>query len=397
MTDPLGQSQVIPYLKGLSTEGYEIFLLSCEKREVFENNRSMVNGILEGFNISWYPLQYTKKPPVVSTLFDILKIRSAAKKIHKKHKLDMVHTRAGVPALIGLWLKKKYGIKFLNDIREFYADSRVEGGMWNKRKFLYRSIYNYFKKQEAAQIAASDGLVCLTYAAQKIITEWPEYKNSVPLTVIPCSADLELFDRENIDPAIKEKYRQQLNISPDDTIVSYLGSIGGWYLTEEMMIFCKRLSDRIPSVKFLFISPHKHVEIKSAATKYGIAENKIIVTKAKRTEVPILLSFSIFSIFFIEPCYSKQSSSPTKHGEIMAMGIPVITNAGVGDVQEIVEKYNAGFVVNEFSDQAYDKVIEDIEAAKVFDKTAIRNAAFEFYALSKAIDKYKALYAAVLK
>ena len=35
MTDPLGQSQVIPYLQGLSKHGYEIFLLSCEKKQAF--------------------------------------------------------------------------------------------------------------------------------------------------------------------------------------------------------------------------------------------------------------------------------------------------------------------------------------------------------------------------
>lgn len=35
MTDPLGQSQVIPYLQGLSKQGYEIFLLSCEKNKPF--------------------------------------------------------------------------------------------------------------------------------------------------------------------------------------------------------------------------------------------------------------------------------------------------------------------------------------------------------------------------
>ena len=31
MTDPLGRSQVLPYLQGLSERGHEITLLSCEK------------------------------------------------------------------------------------------------------------------------------------------------------------------------------------------------------------------------------------------------------------------------------------------------------------------------------------------------------------------------------
>ena len=40
MTDPLGQSQVIPYLQGLSKKGYQFYLLSCEKPEAFEKNKT---------------------------------------------------------------------------------------------------------------------------------------------------------------------------------------------------------------------------------------------------------------------------------------------------------------------------------------------------------------------
>ena len=39
------------------------------------------------------------------------------------------------------------------------------------------------------------------------------------------------------------------------------------------------------------------------------------------------------------------SSSPTKQGELMGMGIPIICNSGVGDVDLIVEKYQSGYVV----------------------------------------------------
>ena len=185
MTDPLGQSQVIPYLQGLSKAGYRIFLLSCEKKQVVEQNKTAIQQLLDESNITWIPLNYTKNPPVFSTLLDVFKLKKAAKKIHHEQKLDMVHTRPGVPALVGLWMKKALGVKFLNDIREFYADSRVEGGMWNTKLPVYASIYNYFKRKETEAVAKSDGIVCLTYAAEHIIKGWPEYKTTIPLQVIP--------------------------------------------------------------------------------------------------------------------------------------------------------------------------------------------------------------------
>jgi glycosyltransferase involved in cell wall biosynthesis len=396
MTDPLGQSQVIPYLQGLAAEGYKIFLLSCEKKIPYIESKNNISKILSTSNIFWRPILYTKNPPVFSTLFDILKLRSAAKKIHTKYKIDMVHTRAGVPTLVGLWLKNKYGIKLLNDIREFYADSRVDGNMWNINNFLYKKVYQYFKQKEDEAIQKNDGIVCLTYAAKKIIQQWPAYKKNTPFEVIPCSADMDLFDANTITTSQQETLMQRLGITKNDFIISYLGSIGGWYLTTEMMNFCKALIDKKPTTKLLFISPHKHAEILQVANDAGIQPHQIIIQKANRKQVPLLLSLSKYSIFFIKPCYSKQSSSPTKHAEIMAMGKPVITNAGVGDVADIVEKYQSGIVVNSFSkneiENAVNKICNDIE----YSANDIRTGAIEFYSLTNAIEKYKSIYKLIL-
>jgi hypothetical protein len=186
-----------------------------------------------------------------------------------------------------------------------------------------------------------------------------------------------------------------LQIDEQDCIISYLGSIGGWYLTNEMMNFCKIVSDKMPYAKFLFISPDSHEVIIAAAAKSGLAADKLIIKRARRHEVPVLLSFSSYSLFFIKPCYSKLASSPTKHGEIMAMGIPVITNSGVGDVAEIVEKYKGGYVLDEFSSASMNTVGEKLMANNSFDKTAIRDGAKEIYALENAVEKYRKVYSAI--
>ncbi len=397
MTDPLGQSQVIPYLAGLTKYGYSFTILSCEKPERFAKNKSYVEDLIRPYNIKWAFIPYHKKPAVFSSVYDVMMLKKKAKQLHEKENFNMVHTRAGVPSLIGLWMKKKFGIKFLHDIREFYADSRIDGGMWNKSNFFYKTIYTFFKRKEDEEVKNCDGIVCLTYAAERIIKSWPQLKKQTPIEVIPCSVDLKLFDPERFNQKIKDDLKKEVNIGDDDFVISYLGSIGGWYLTDEMMRFCKCLSCKIPNAKFLFITPHQHEIIFTIAERFGIARGKIIVKHAQRHEVPLFLSLSNYSVFFIKPCYSKQSSSPTKHGEIMAMGIPVITNSGVGDVAEIVEKNNSGIVLHELNDGQFEKAAETISKKIFFDKNAIRNGAKEYYNLEKAIEKYKKIYTAILK
>ncbi len=395
MTDPLGQSQVIPYLAGLTKAGYTFTVLSCDKPDKYAANKEYVEKLMQPHGIQWVSIPYHKNPPVLSSVYDFYRLRSTAMRLHKKEKFDMIHTRVGLPTLVALWLKRKTGVKFLNDIRGFWADERVDGGMWNLKNPVYKTIYKFFKKHEQDCLREADYNTCLTFAARKEIHRWDFLPNQpIPVEVIPCSADLDLFNPFKIDKTLRKQLQQELEIKEDDFIVSYLGSIGGWYLTEEMLRFCKMLSDKKPTAKFLFISPHRHDEILTAAIKYGVPPEKVITRQGKRHEVPALLSFSSYSLFFIKPCYSKISSSPTKHGEIMAMGIPVITNGGVGDVKEIVEDYKAGLVVDDFSDAAFAKVIAQIGTSS-FDLSAIREGATKFYALENAVATYKKVYAAI--
>jgi glycosyltransferase involved in cell wall biosynthesis len=395
LTDPLGQSQIIPYLIGLTKYGYQFTILSCEKPEKFLSDKALIKEILAPYPIQWVPIPYHKKPPVFSSVYDVIQLRRKAGQLHKKEHFDLVHTRAGIPALIGLWMKNKFGVKFLHDIREFFAESRVDGGMWKKENVVYRQIYNYFKKREDEQIDKSDGIVCLTYTAEKIIKKLPCYKKEIPVKVIPCSVDMDLFDPAKIDQQAKLEFIKDFKISEQDLIISYLGSIGGWYLTDQMMMFCKIISDKFPSAKFLFISPHQHETIYKQAEKCGLQREKIIVTHAKRKQVPVLLSLSDYSLFFIKPCYSKLSSSPTKHGEIMAMGIPVITNAGVGDVEEIVTKYNSGIVLKELNEKEFHRAILLLSKENNFDSKKIRSGALAFYNLENSVMRYHEIYSTI--
>ena len=108
MTDPLGQSQVIPYLAGLTQYGYKFTILSCDKPKKYADHKEYVMNLLKPYSIKWVSIPYHRKPPVLSSVYDVMMLKRKAKQLHAKEKFDMVHTRPGVPALIGLWMKKKW-------------------------------------------------------------------------------------------------------------------------------------------------------------------------------------------------------------------------------------------------------------------------------------------------
>ena len=78
------------------------------------------------------------------------------------------------------------------------------------------------------------------------------------------------------------------------------------------------------------------------------------------------------------------------------MGIPLITNAGVGDVADIVKRYNAGIVLPELNEASFNDTAGMIIKKQCFNREEIRNGAIDFYDLKSAIEKYRKVYGLIL-
>ena len=73
MTDPLGQSQVLPYLVALTLKGYQFTILSFEKKERFKKEGKIIEDIVNKAGINWMPLEFTRRPPLLSKFYDVIR------------------------------------------------------------------------------------------------------------------------------------------------------------------------------------------------------------------------------------------------------------------------------------------------------------------------------------
>lgn len=395
MTDQLGQSQVIPYLTKLSEKKIEITIISFEKHQNFIKNKNSIQNILYKNNINWIPLKYHKSPPILSTLYDLYILNKKVTKLFKNDDYNIIHCRSYITSIVGLRLKRKYGAKFIFDMRGFWADERFDGNIWNKNKLIYRIIYKYVKKLEKSFIISADYIVSLTEQGKQEIISW-NYKRNLKIEVIPCCADLNLFCYKSLDNLRLSKFKTELNISENDFIISYLGSIGTWYMLNEMLEFFKVLLQTKPDSIFLFITNEIPEIIIDNATKLDIPKSKLIITNAQRNDVPYMIALSKISVFFIKPLYSKKASSPTKQGEILGMGIPIICNANVGDNDSIISQNKVGCVVKSFSDNEYYRAIENIDNLISIPKNIINSTSQKYFSLDIGAEKYYKIYFEIL-
>ncbi|RDC64106.1 glycosyltransferase [Adhaeribacter pallidiroseus] len=274
-------------------------------------------------------------------------------------------------------------------MRGFWVDERVDGGAWNLKNPLYNLAYKYYKTKESDYIRNADAIISLTEAGKKEIITWTSYKTA-PIQVIPCSADFDLFAL--ITPEQRTKSRNLLKINQDALVLSYLGSVGVWYMLDEMLMLFARIKENYKDAVFLFITPEPANVILAAAHKFNLKDTDFIIRSATRKEVPLYTSASNINVFFIKQSYSKIASSPTKLGEILAMGLPVICNSKVGDVEEIINYTNSGYVIDTFDKENYDKIVDLIPSLLQNIPQMIRDKSFSYYDLNKAIEKYASIY-----
>lgn len=344
ITDHLGQSQILPYLKGLTNYGYNFDLVGFEKAVAFQKQKSIINQEISGYSINWIPLKYHKNPPIISTLYDLWKLKKTATSLIKSKKIQIVHCRSYTSMLIGIYLKKKYDLKLIFDMRGFWANERVDGNIWNLNNPVYKWIYRFFKKKEIEFSLESDHIISLTHAGKNEMTSGRLFSNiniKIPtnkITVIPCATDYNLFDPEKISAETVDSYKRRLGLNSNDKVLVYLGSLGTWYMLQEMLEFFKLWKKTHPNYKFLFVTKDNIGHIHHCSTKIGINLKDIVHTSADRLEVPIFLKLADLGIFFIKPAYSKKASSAVKMGEMIAMDLPFITNKGVGDADYLLNR-----------------------------------------------------------
>ena len=388
MTDPLGRSQVLPYLTGLAGLGHRITLVSLEKPALFAAHGETVRAICREAGIDWHPLPYRNRPPIVSAMLNVRSLRRAASRLHLIHGFDFSHCRSDLAGLAGMALKQNHQVPTLYDMRALWPDERAEGGAWDQRKWLYRAIFRYFKAKQGELLKAADEIVALSEAGREALLAMPDGKALAPVTVIPCCADFGHFTLPK--PALRRKRRAEVGVTGDYRLLIHLGTIGCNALLGEMLDLFLVYRGRHPTSRLLFLTPEDDGQIMAAANARGVAD-RVTVRSAPREEVPGWIGAADVGLFFVRPTYSKKAASPTKLGEMLAVGIPVITNSGVGDVAAIVADMGAGVVIDRFEDAAYLQAIEQLESLRV-DPSQIRAKAMAWFDVRIGIDRYDAIY-----
>jgi glycosyltransferase involved in cell wall biosynthesis len=393
LREPLVQTQVLPYLRQLQPDSVRVSLLTFEpnfSQTWTPNEITQQRAALKSEGISWHFLKYHKWPSLPATIYDMTLGAWTILRIMRSEGVDILHARNHVPAVMSAIARKFKRARLIFDIRGFMPEEYTDAGVWPENGYLYRGL----KSVERYLLRTSDAFVLLTHKARDIVFPGRTDTDNLgrPIEVIPCCVDFQRF--ENAAQTSREALRAQLNLTNRRVIV-YVGSFGGWYLTDEMTDFLAVAHKQDPSTFSMILTQSPPGLVNDRMSSLGLEKKDFLVTAVTPGEVPRYLRAADIAISFIKPCYSKQSSSPTKIAEYLASGLPVICNTGVGDLDRLIADKLVGVLLREFNPDSYLLALEEIERMRGDETLAARLysvARQEFDLSSVGGTRYRRLY-----
>ena len=344
--EPLVQTQVLTYLRQLAARGVAVHLLTFEPQNLNEWSRAereQVRNRLAAEGITWFWLRYHKRPSLVATLYDIVAGALKAASLVRRHAIKVLHARSHVAMAMALISRRLIKTQVLFDLRGLLAEEYADAGIWARGSLPFRMVELF----ERSGLRKADAIVVLTRRMRDALVNTGLLRDQI-VEVIPCCVDFSNFQEI---PAPSERLRFEM---------VYAGSVTGLYMLEEMAHFFLELKTRQPDAFFRVLTVSSAKSAASVLRKAGLSDSDCYVGAADPKEIPGYLSRARIGISFRKPTVSQIAASPTKISEYLAAGLPVVSNAGTGDIDELFETERVGVTLNRFDRDSYQRAVDRV-------------------------------------
>lgn len=356
MAENLGQSQVLPYLRGLARRGVEIDLVSFELGSLSAEAREEVAADLGRSGIRWHALTRTMGTSLPRKIAEAATGAGLALRTVLERRPDIVHGRSYfATAICDAASTVSPRSKMLFDCRGMIGDEYVDCGYWTRDRLEYRLVKSY----ERRLFRASDGVVVLTRALATWLRDTGTLGERPAVEVVPCCVDMEKFR-----PSEEARARIRRELGVDDAfVVLYSGSLGTWYLEPEMARFASAVRARMDAAGrrtvFVCLTPSEATSVRAHLESRGFPASDVIVRRVPPSQMPDWLTVGDLGLSFIQSCFSKKGSSPTKVAEYLACGNVAVVNGDIGDQADLARENAACVVLEDFSEASIERAARE--------------------------------------
>ena len=380
LLDPLGKSQILPYILGLSEVGYKFTILSFEKIDRDQRHIRELAIQLQAKNILWLYIPF--KHGRFQGLLRMLRGARAVGRINREMPFELAHMRGILPTVIyKLTLLKK---PFIYDIRAFFGQWVDAGRL--KKGSPAQHLLDWLERRLIRNAA---GLVVLDQSGADYLRT--TYKRLPPLKVIPTSTDLYNLPSRFINAEDQPSACLRF---------VFLGGARFPYLPLEALQFVMAMLEHGCDCVIDFINERDHAFIEEACQIAGFPSDRVRVFALSSDEVRLKLPTYQCGLVFIADGPWIRMSSPTKIGEYLAAGLHVVGLKRIAVLDRLACQSSAVDVIERFDQgcQLLNQQVADL-VSRIQAPTRSAEAvqlAEQYYDRAKAVTQYAELYRQVL-
>ncbi len=384
LLEPLGQSQVMAYLRGLSRD-HAITLITYEKPEDWTDTAAMARARADcvAHGIRWLPQRFRPQPKIIAPALSMMRMIWLVWREVRREAIRLIHARSYIPAAVALVVSRMTGVPFLFDMRALWPEELITAGRLRRGSWIHRAITG----AERACLAKSAGVISLTHAAvTHLKSGYPDELANQRIVVIPTCADLDRFT-----PAA--------DVRTGPTVHGCIGTVlSGWFRTDWLASWMRVAAARDPDARFEIVTRDDAVRVRAATDPANALVGRLSVGPRTSEQMPDAVRSHDLSVMFFTDGPSKLGSAPTRLAEVLGCGLPVVANEGVGDVADIVRKNNVGVIVEGASASQMETAFDALQILMQDPDlpTRCRATAETVFSLETGTDAYREIYASIL-
>lgn len=383
LLEPLGQSQVLNYIKGLSVD-FSITLITFEKPEDLADNEAIARARsdCQAHGLDWRPKRFRRRPILLAPAWSMFQMFWSTYKAARRGEAQLTHARSYLPAAAAWAVNRFTGTPFIFDMRALWPEELITAGKLQRGSIVHKVL----TRIERVCLRDAAAVVSLTDAAVSYLRhQYPAELQGQHVAVIPTCADLERFK-----PSDKP---------PTKRVYGCVGTVlSGWFLLDWLAAFFHTVAHNDLEAQFEVVTMDDAEKIRIALDPKGELGDRLSIFSSPSKSVHEVLQKQSTSVMFFTSGTSKLGSAPTRLGEALGCGIPVTANEGVGDMADIIRRYNVGVIVEDASKKAMLVALNELEALRSDPglPSRCRKAAEEVFSLEVGTEAYRRLYADIL-
>lgn len=366
------RSLYLPIFAGLDVP-VSVLQVSYGERSEMAATAQAAGTLGVGYDGFWFPRQTRAS---LANGFRIL-VREVGRRAWERPQPLVARSLVPAAACLTVGLPRR---RFVFDADGLAADEKAEHMGWGETHPRYR----------AARLLESVALrrACVTATRTQRARETLLERGAGQVVVAPNGSDPNRF--RLLDERTRREKRLARGLSDADVMVIYAGSIGAQYRPDLMREFVEQLRRvRRGRVAFRVLSGNAE-----AARRVFVGVDDMTIASVAPSQVAEELALADLAIALREPRFSQRAVSPVKLGEYLLCGLPVVLNAGVGDLDQLVGA-NEGMFVESLDIQGVRRAAESLDLER-FDRAHVRQVGLERFSLSVATAGYGRAVAAAL-